>query len=172
MDVLRRGLDLTFTAFAALAGVMLVVQALVVAADAILRTVATPFSWGVEVNTYLLVAEGTLAAPWALRRGSHFRVTLLSDRLPPTVRAVVGVIGNAVAVVMLAALAWQAWLLVATSVERDLRSGTSLHTPLFLPQSGLALGLTLLALAFLLEAIDAWSGRRAPRQEDDVPAAT
>ncbi len=172
MHVLRRYVDLTFAAFAALAGVMLVVQTLVVAADAILRTVATPFSWGVEVNTYLLVAEGTLAAPWALRRGNHFRVTLVTDKFGPRVQKVVAVAGNAVAAVLMALLSWQAWLLVATSVQRDLRSGTSLHTPLFLPQSALAMGLTLLALAFVVEAIDAWSGRSAPREEDDVPAAS
>lgn len=172
MDALRRGLDLTFAAFAVLAGVMLVVQTLVVAADAILRTVATPFNWGVEVTTYLLVAEGTLAAPWALRRGNHFRVTLLTDKFGDRGQKLIAVAGNAVAAVLMALLSWQAWLLVATSLERDLRSGTSLHTPLFVPQSALAAGLTLLAFALVLEAIDAWSGRSAPREEDDVPAAT
>lgn len=171
MTGFQRALDLIFTAFAVVAGGMLAVQAVVVATDAILRSVATPFSWGVEVNTYLLMAEGTLAAPWALRRGAHFRVTLLTDKLPRRAQQIIAVVGNAVAAGLFAVLSWQAWDLTADTLARDIRSGTSLDAPLFLPQGAIALGMALLSLAFVSEAVDAWFGRSSHAAPDELTVA-
>lgn len=163
-------LDKVVLAAAAVAGLMLVTQAAVVTADALLRNVSTPLRWGGEISTYLLLGEALLAAPYALRKGEHFRVTLLVERWSERTQRVLAVVLSVVAVAFLLTFAWQSASLAVTSWERDLRSPTLLRTPLVIPQSALPISAVLMVLALIAQNIDAFLNRTPPGQPSpDVP---
>lgn len=155
-------LDRVILAAAVVAGVMLAAQATVVSLDALLRTVATPLRWGGELSTYLLLGEALLAAPYALRKGEHFRVTLLVERWPAPVQRRLTLALSVLAAAFLLVFAWESATVAVTSWERDLRAPTLLRTPLVIPQSALPVSAVLMVLALLAQTIEGFltPGRR------------
>lgn len=147
-------LDRVILAAAVLAGAMLAAQATVVSLDALLRTVATPLRWGGELSTYLLLGEALLAAPYALRKGGHFRVTLLVERWSATVQRRLTLGLSVLAAAFLLVFAWESASLAVTSWERDLRAPTLLRTPLVIPQSALPVSAVLMVLALVAQTIE------------------
>ncbi len=174
MAVLRRvttWIDIVLGAAAIVAGSLLVLQVVLVGLDALFRSLSKPVEWGVEINTYVLLGLAVLSAPWALRRGDHFRVTLAAGRLGPAasrlVETAVAVLLTCVAGLAAATAATMAW----NSYARGQTSGTLLRTPLVLPQGIFALGLALLTLAALAQVLDTVAGVRPPEQTaEDVEA--
>jgi TRAP-type C4-dicarboxylate transport system permease small subunit len=105
-------------------------------------------SFAVEYAGYLLILSLFLGSGWTLRQGGHIRVSLLSERLGPAARHALDLTatlaGFAVAVFISYALlrfGWGTW-------TRGTLSYFPSATPLGFPQLLLALGPTILALAF------------------------
>ncbi|MDX2145266.1 MAG: TRAP transporter small permease [Rhodospirillaceae bacterium] len=105
-------------------------------------------SFAVEYSGYLLILSLFLGSGWTLRQGGHIRVSLLSERLGPNARhgldIMATLVGLAVAVFISFALlrfGWGTW-------TRGTLSYFSSATPLGYPQLLLALGPTILVLAF------------------------
>jgi TRAP-type C4-dicarboxylate transport system permease small subunit len=165
-----RVLDAVVLAAAVVAGGMLAAQAIIVSLDALLRSVATPLRWGGEASIYLLLGEALLAAPYALRKGEHFRVTLLVERLSPVVQQRLTWVLSAGAAVFLLVFAWHSGEVALTSFERDLRAPTLLSTPLVIPQSALPISAVLMVLALVASAIDsALTGPPPTHQFEEMP---
>lgn len=160
-------LDKVVLVAAVVAGIMLVTQAIVISLDALLRSVSTPLRWGGEASTYLLLGEALLAAPYALRQGEHFRVTLLVERWSDGTQRGLTVLLSIFAAVFLLVFAWQSAELALTSWERDLRAPTLLRTPLVIPQSILPISAVLMVFALVAQNIDAFL---SPRPEAGLSA--
>lgn len=161
-----RVIDGILVAFAVLAGVMLAVQALSVAADALMRQAGSPIRWVHEVTTYLLIAEGMLAAPYALRRGAHFRVTILVDRFSALRQRQLEIVLYTIAAIGFTVFAIYSAQTALSTLENGLRAPTLLRTPLVIPQAMLPLGAGLLVLACIAQVL-------APTQPvDDADAGT
>jgi TRAP-type C4-dicarboxylate transport system permease small subunit len=101
---------------------------------------------------YSIAAALFLALPETLRRGEHIRVTLLVQRLPERARRGLELGGLSVGLGLALYLAWFACRLVWVSyVMHDVSQGAD-ATPLWIPQSAMALGCIGFAVAFA----DAW----------------
>lgn len=115
---------------------------------------------------YAIAAALFLALPGTLQRGEHIRVTLLLQRLPARARDFMEAWCLAVGVALSWALAFYACRLVWVSWQTRDVSPASDATPLWLPQTAMALGCIGLAVAMADAAWRRWRGLSF-----EVPAA-
>lgn len=110
---------------------------------------------------YLMAASGFLALAHTLKRGEHIRVTLLLARLQGSARRVLEVWALAAATALAALFAFYSVRLAWQSHQfQDISTGND-ATPLWIPQLGMALGTTILFIAFIDELVLELRGRRS-----------
>lgn len=109
---------------------------------------------------YMMAASGFLALAHTLKRGEHIRVTVLLNALHGAPRRALEVwaLGAASGLAALGAwysarLAWQSHVFNDVSTASD-------ATPLWIPQLSMAIGMTILAIAFVDELVLELRGRR------------
>ena len=108
---------------------------------------------------YAIAAALFLALPATLLQGEHIRVTLLLDRLSPARRAAFEWWCLVAGAGLAAYLAWFSLRLVWLSHTMHDVSPASDATPLWLPQTAMALGCAGLALGFVHAIASRWRGR-------------
>ncbi len=111
-----------------------------------------PTIWATELSTYLLIALVFLGAGRAHLANAHVRVDVLLTRLSEPSRARLEHTGMWIALLVVALMAWQAVLLVHADWKNGARIFSLLLTPSWAPKTPIAIGLTVLALAMLLDA--------------------
>lgn len=157
---MRRALDMLYDSAAALAALFMVGLLIMV----LLSILGREFHFHVRGTDayagYLMAASGFLALAHTLRRGEHIRVTLIINRLTGGARRALELwaLFAACALAGLFAfysvrLAWQSYTL------HDISTGTD-ATPLWIPQIGMALGTTILFIAFVDELVQEIRGSR------------
>jgi TRAP-type C4-dicarboxylate transport system permease small subunit len=128
----------------------LIVSIVLIAAEAIARNVfATSFQITDEVCGYLLVALTFLSMSVAEAHGAFHRVELVQTRLSRAGRLVTQLVFDFVSLIASALVTWQLYRLTANSWRSEDVAPTPLHTPLWLPQSTMAIGMALLCLALI-----------------------
>jgi TRAP-type C4-dicarboxylate transport system permease small subunit len=128
----------------------LIVSIVLIAAEAIARNLfATSFQITDEVCGYLLVALTFLSMSVAEAHGAFHRVELVQSRLSRTGRLVTQLVFDLVSLVASVLVTWQLCRLTANSWHTDDVAPTPLHTPLWLPQSAMAIGMALLCVALV-----------------------
>lgn len=117
---------------------------------------------------YAIAASLFLALPGTFVRGEHIRVSLVLERVPARLKAVLEAWCLAAGITLAGGLAFYAWRLVWVSWQTHDVSPSSDATPLWMPQIAMALGCTGLALA-LVQA--AWQRRQGVAFAAPVAAA-
>lgn len=146
-------LDRLFVACGALAACFLVGIAVLVLAQIVGRFFGVAVPSADEFAGYCLSASSFLALSYALRQGSHIRVTLLIDRVPARLRRFTEVICVAGGLSLSGYLTWFTAEMVWFSYSfGDVTQGL-VPIPLWIPQCGMLIGVTMLLFAFL---VDAW----------------
>lgn len=112
-----------------------------------------------ELAGFFLAAASFLALAHALREGTHIRVSLVLQRLPPAARHLAEIWCLAVGTVLAGYFAWYTVRLVQESWHYGDVSPGMLPVPLWLPQSAMAAGLVVLTVALLDELVGALRGR-------------
>ena len=113
-----------------------------------------------EIGGFLFVASSFLALPATLRAGGHVRVTLALKLGGPRLQRVLTVFVLLVAVGLALFAAWSIGAQALDSFRFGAVSFGTIRVPLWIPQSVMALGLGLLALALADELIAALRGQR------------
>jgi TRAP-type C4-dicarboxylate transport system permease small subunit len=102
---------------------------------------------------YCMAISAFMALAPTLRRGEHIRVTLLFNQLPERSKGMLDIACHLVAIVISGALAWFSIRLMLQSREfHDISSGLD-ATPLWIPQLGMAIGISLFVFAFMGDLI-------------------
>jgi TRAP-type C4-dicarboxylate transport system permease small subunit len=114
---------------------------------------------------YAMAASSFFALASTLKRGEHIRVTLVLDRFEGTTRRWLEYWCLGVAVLLSGFFAWYAWDMVYWSWEFDSRSDAMDASPLWIPQSAMALGVTILMIAFIDEFVEVAKGRDPARND-------
>ena len=128
----------------------LIVSIVLIAAEAIARNVfAFSFQITDEVCGYLLVALTFLSMSVAEAHGAFHRVELVQTRLSQAGRLLTQLLFDLVSLVASGLVTWQLGRLTYNSWHTDDVAPTPLHTPLWLPQSAMAIGMALLCLALV-----------------------
>lgn len=105
--------------------------------------------WAVEYSAYLCALALFAGSGYAVRQGSHIRVRIILSLLPQTVARVLEIFCTLAALAVTAILTYGMIELALRSFERSSRSYFVMQTPLYIPQSLLAVSAILLFLALL-----------------------
>lgn len=106
-----------------------------------------------EASGFCMAAATFFGLAHTLRSGAHVRITLLADRLGPRQKHGLQVCVCLIGVFVVGYLAWHVWLLALQSLDfHDISPGL-LAMPMWIPQAGAALGITVLAIALVDELL-------------------
>jgi TRAP-type C4-dicarboxylate transport system permease small subunit len=117
---------------------------------------------------YAMAASSFFALASTLKRGEHIRVTLVIQRFRGRARRLLEFWCLGVAILLSGYFAWYAWDMVYWSWEFDSRSDAMDASPLWIPQTVMALGVSVLFVAFVDEIVQVARGRDAA--ESDLSA--
>jgi len=117
---------------------------------------------------YCMAACGFLALAHTLKRGEHIRVSLVLEHAGPRLRRVLELVSLGIATVLAAAFAWYSIRLTFQSWQfNDISTGND-ATPLWIPELAMAIGTTVLFVAFADELVCEWRGQRRTRTSDEA----
>ena len=117
---------------------------------------------------YLMAGAGFLALAHTLKRGEHIRVTLLLGRLQGGARRGLEIWALAAATALAALFAFYSVRLAWQSRQFNDISTSNDATPLWIPQLGMAIGTTILFIAFVDELVLELRGRRSHAVPDEA----
>ena len=108
---------------------------------------------------FSMAASSFLGLAYTLRANEHIRMTLVLHHTRPALRRVMEIISLAVATFLVCLFAWFTCDMALTSYELHDVSQGLVPVALWIPQSGMALGLVVLAVGFVDDLVAALRGR-------------
>lgn len=149
-DFISRILDLA----GILAGFLVGVIGFIVTWGVISRYFFIPSYWVEPYSIYLFVASSFLGASYAMKKGEHVSVDILTSAFPPTVRKVVDLFTSIIALIFFIYLTWRSMLMVSHSYQNGTKDLSILEIHLWIPQSFVPLGSLLLCLSLIWHMIN------------------
>jgi TRAP-type C4-dicarboxylate transport system permease small subunit len=117
---------------------------------------------------YCMAASGFLALAHTLKRGEHIRVSLVLEHAGPRLRRVLELVSLAAATILALAFAWYSIRLTFQSWQFNDTSTANDATPLWIPELSMAIGTTVLFIAFVDELVLQWRGKHPLRTPDEA----
>ncbi len=158
---MRRFLDTLYGAAGLLAGLSTVGVLLSVLAAIVARQLGMNIPGTDAYAGYFMAAAGFLALASTFKHGEHIRVTLVLNALQPANRRRLDIAALAVATVLAAAFAFFSIKLTHDSWAYNDISTSNDATPLWIPQTAMAVGTVLFFIALLDELIRRACGHTA-----------
>ncbi len=124
-----------------------------------------------EASGFCMAAATFFGLAHTLRHGAHVRIGLLTDRLSLPNRRRMEMLCCLVGVAVVGFVGWHLWELALQSLDFGDVSPGLLAMPMWIPQIGAALGVTVLAIALLDELLWLLSGGAARLGAPDVIGA-
>ena len=171
---MRRALDAVYRTCAVFAAACIALIGALVTAQVVGRLAGVLVPGADDVAGFALTASSFLGLAYTLRTGGHIRVTLLLRRSGGRSRAGLEAASLAIGALVTAYFAWHVVEMTIDAWRFGDKSMGVLPIPLWIPQSVMALGATVLAVAFVDDLVEVVRGRAASfvaRAETD-PAAT
>lgn len=153
LDAIHRLLQRIATWAVWVAGMALLLCAIMVTVDVIMRKLfSMTMSGSDEVSGYVFAAGTTWAYSYCLLNRSNVRIDVLYNFLPIKIRAILDIVGVALLLFYMGFLTRKAFDVFWTSWTGNSISNTTLLTPLWIPQLAWFLGLALfvITLSFVL----------------------
>ncbi|MXQ09797.1 TRAP transporter small permease subunit [Alphaproteobacteria bacterium GH1-50] len=107
-----------------------------------------------DFSGFMLAAATFLAMPYTFRSGGHIRVSLITARLMPRARLVCEIAALAGAAFLTGFAVYFIWVLVAESVHYGDVSNGTIPVPLWIPQSAMGVGMTLLCISAIHSLVE------------------
>lgn len=153
-----------------LAAFFLLAIALTIVAQVLGRFVGLTID-STELAGFCLAASTFLGLAFALRAGSHIRINLLIRHFGRPLKTAVELWCSGVGVVASGYFAYQAILMTWQSYRFEAVSPGLIAAPFWIPQSGMALGLVILTVAFVDEFVHIARGEAPGYEEPEELAA-
>lgn len=124
----------------------------------IVTNVILRYGFGTPIAGTLELTEGALPLIIFLSlaltqfHGGHIRVTLLTDRVPPSMARGLGVLAMLAGAVLFAWAAWSGWLAAEKSMAIGEMKRGSVRYPVWPIKFAVCFGMVLLAVQFLIDA--------------------
>lgn len=136
LDKTLKGLDGVALRLVWLGGALLIIAAVIVTIDVIVRKIFNISMAGAdELSGYALGIATMLSLAYAMLHRANIRVDALYQHLPLWLRGALDIIGTALLVAFLSYVTWRAGLLLLDTYHNSSRSITPLRTPLAIPQT-------------------------------------
>jgi TRAP-type C4-dicarboxylate transport system permease small subunit len=154
LDKTLKGLDSIALRLVWLGGALLILAALIVTVDVILRKLLNISMGGSdELSGYAFGIATSLSLTYALLHRSNIRVDALYQHLPEWLRCTLDIVGNILLISFIGYVTWRASLLVADTYANQSRSISPLQTPLAIPQTAWLVGLVLFVVTGVVMTI-------------------
>lgn len=147
LHFLGRTLDRVYTACGMIAAVAMVVLAICVFLSIAMRQLGLYVAGLTEYSGYAMGAASFLALAYTFRSGGHIRVALLRNRLTRPGQLALEIWSLALASILSSFLAYYLVRMTWTSWRFEEKSEGAAATPLWIPQSLVAAGATVMAIA-------------------------
>jgi TRAP-type C4-dicarboxylate transport system permease small subunit len=139
-----------------LGGIALVAACLVLSYSVVVRyLLKVPTEWQDETAVFLIVGATFLSAAGVQARRGHVAIEALTGLLSPRANRIRLIVADVVSLGFVAFFAWKSWTLLHEAWVDGQISQSTWGPPLWIPYSLMALGMTLLALQFLLQIVEA-----------------
>jgi TRAP-type C4-dicarboxylate transport system permease small subunit len=155
---MRRGLDFLYGACGVLAGLSVVGILATVAFQVVARFLRITFD-ATEISGFLLAAAIFLGLAYTFRSGAHIRMTSLIHRAEGARKRQIELFCTALSAVAAVYFAWHAVAMVIESYEFGDKSPGLMAVPFWIPQTPMALGIVVLAIAFVDEFAQVLRGK-------------
>lgn len=157
-------------------GVLILVSMLTVTYGVVLRYVlGVSTVWQLELSTYLLMFAAFVGGAYGLKHGDHVKIDILVNRLPEKTQLYVRLLATVLGFLFIVAVGLIAYFLWWETTEAGRTSGTAWNVPLTYPYLIVPLGMTLIALQYLVIAADILrqittgrTGERPPDRGEDL----
>jgi TRAP-type C4-dicarboxylate transport system permease small subunit len=150
LDIFEQILELLCRLGTMLSAILVVASMAVVGYGVVVRYIlGKPQVWTDELVSLWLVAIVTLGAADVLRRGGHIGIDLMTNRLSLRLKAWMDILGLISVVFFSTVLTVSGWQMVQFSFSVGLLPSGYLELPLWIPQSLIPIGFTLMGLAAL-----------------------
>ncbi len=147
MRALTRSLDRTYLAMGYLCGTMFLLLALFITYQVIARKLGGVMAPGMDLMSgYTMAMASTWAFSYALRTGSHVRIDVLLPFMSTRVRWMADQVALGSIVFFISITSWKTWVMVLKSYDIGAVTNTYPLSPLWIPQSVVAFGFSMLAL--------------------------
>ena len=131
--------------------VLILVSVLVVCYGVALRYVfGASTVWQLELSTYFLMFAAFVGGAYGLKHGDHVNLSLIVDRLGGKTRLYVQLLASVLGFVFVAVVAVIAYDLWWETTQSGRTSGTAWNVPLTYPYLIVPLGMTLIALQYVV----------------------
>jgi len=147
--VLRRSLDALYWVSGLAGALALLAIGGLILVQVVLRQVGGLLPGGDDLTAFSMAACAMLPLAYAFRHGAHIRVDLLIGRLRGGARTALEAAALAVAAMMALLFAWASVDLVSDSVAFEEVAQGMLAVPLWMPQSFMAAGAVVFAIALI-----------------------
>ncbi|MCA1960789.1 MAG: TRAP transporter small permease [Desulfomonile sp.] len=143
-------IDFIVTAFAFIAGTLLVLMTVSIGYAILSRAVGLPFPlWVVQFNEYALLWITFLGTAWVLGRNRHIAIDLMTRRLGPRTKAVFEFLHSVVGAGVCAVIFWFGIKTVLSLYQRGVTDVSAVDIPRYLVLLVIPLGFLLLAFQFV-----------------------
>ena len=147
MRALTRSLDRVYLSMGYLCGTMFLLLALFITYQVIARKLGGVMAPGMDLMSgYTMAMASTWAFSYALRTGSHVRIDVLLPFMSTRVRWMADQVALGSIVFFISITSWKTWVMVLKSYDIGAVTNTYPLTPLWVPQSVVAFGFSMLAL--------------------------
>lgn len=148
---LFRWIDLLSEISGYLSGIAIVIATLIVCQAVALRYLfGIAGVWTTELAVYILIFATFVGGAYGLKHDSHVGVDLLTNKLTGRAQAALKLIASLLALVLVGVVTWRAWILWWEATEAGWNSASAWGPPLTYPYFILPLGMTLIALQYLV----------------------
>ncbi len=138
-----------------MSAVLILVSMLIVCYGVFLRYVLGASTvWQLELSTYFLMFAAFVGGAYGLRHGDHVNLSLIVDRLPEKAQLYVKLVASILGFVFIAIVAVISYFLWWETAEAGRTSGTAWNVPLTYPYLIVPLGMTLIALQYLVIVVE------------------
>jgi TRAP-type C4-dicarboxylate transport system permease small subunit len=140
--------------------------------DVLMRYVfASPTSWSLEINSFLLVYMAVVGAAEAQRKDAHIRITFFIQRFPRQARDLIRIATGLLGLVFCSVMVWRGAIMAHDAWLYGERVSSSFGTPMVFPYALIPIGFGALAIQFLVDAVYAVSDLIKPDSEEQTPHA-
>ncbi|MDA0263645.1 MAG: TRAP transporter small permease [Chloroflexi bacterium] len=147
MRTLTRTLDRTYLTMGYICGTMFLLLAFFITYQVIARKLGWIMAPGMDLMSgYTLAMASTWAFSYALRTGSHVRIDVLLPFMSPRVRWSADWLALFSIAFFAGITCWKTWVMVLKSYDIGAVTNTYPLTPLWIPQTVVAVGFSMLAL--------------------------
>ena len=125
--------------------------------------------WQLELSTYFLMFAAFVGGAYGLRHGDHVNLSLIVDRLPEKAQLYVKLVASILGFVFIAIVAVISYFLWWETAEAGRTSGTAWNVPLTYPYLIVPLGMTLIALQYLVIVVEIFRQIISGQTDDHPP---